>query len=75
MARYRLAERMYLKADNELEAWMHEAGETVEFSGRPHRHMIPLDDAARAAVVAVPPLNAFAKNIAPRRGDPPPSSE
>jgi hypothetical protein len=71
MALYRLAERMFLKTDDAIEAWLHEAGETVSFSGPPHRHMLPLDDAARAAIAAIPPLNANAKNIAPRRGDRP----
>jgi hypothetical protein len=71
MARYRLVERMYLKADNELEAWEHAAGEEISFSGIPHRNMIPLDDQARAAIEAIRPLSAMAKNIAPRRGDPP----
>jgi hypothetical protein len=65
---------MYLKCDDELEAFLHEAGEEVSFSGTPHRHMLPLDDAARAAIEKIPPLNPAAKNIAPRRGDPPPSS-
>jgi hypothetical protein len=64
---------MYLKADNELEAWMHFAGEEVSYSGPAHRHMVPLDDAARAAIAAIPPITGFAKNFAVRRGDPPPS--
>jgi hypothetical protein len=71
MARYRMTERCFLRADDELEAWLHEAGEEISFSGIPHRHMLPLDEDARAAVAAVLPLSAFAKNIAPRRGDPP----
>jgi hypothetical protein len=71
MPRYRLAERMYLKLDDEAEAFLHEAGKEVSYSGPPHRHMIPLDDEARAAIAEIKPLNANAKNIAPRRGDPP----
>jgi hypothetical protein len=59
---------MFLKTDDELEAWLHEAGEEVSYSGPAH---LPLDDAARAAIAAIPPLNANAKNIAPRRGDRP----
>jgi hypothetical protein len=70
--RYRLTERCFLRAANELEAWLHEAGEEIEYEGIPHRHMLPLDDEARAAIEAtVRPLNVMAKNIAPRRGDPP----
>ena len=74
MALYRLAERMFLKTDDAIEAWLHEAGETVSFSGIPHRHMLPLDEAARAALAAVPPLTAFAENIAKRRGQPRPAA-
>jgi hypothetical protein len=75
MARYRLSEKTFIKADGTQEAWLHEAGEEIEISGRPHRHMIPLDDEARAAIAAIPPLNTMAKNVAPRRGDPPWSKE
>ena len=71
MALYRLVEPMYLKCDDEAEAFLHEAGKTVSYSAPPHRNMIPLDDEARAAIAAIPMLNANAKNVAPRRGDPP----
>jgi hypothetical protein len=69
--RYRLVEKMYLKADDQLEAWMHEAGEEVLFSGSPHRNMIALNAEAVAALAEIKPLSASAKNIAPRRGDAP----
>jgi hypothetical protein len=70
MAIYRLTERMFLKTDDAAEAWLHESGETVLFSGVPARNMEPLDDAARAAMTAVTQLSESAKNFAPRRGDP-----
>jgi hypothetical protein len=61
---------MFLRADDELEAWMHEADSEIEFSGVPHRNMIPLDDQARARAGEVP-LTTMQKNLAVRRGDPP----
>jgi hypothetical protein len=74
MALYRLVEKMFLRVDDELEARICEAGSEIEFSGIPHRNMLPLDDEARAAIEAIPPLNTMAKNVAPRRGDPPSSA-
>ena len=71
VARYRLVERMYLKADDHVEAWMHEAGEEVLFSGTPHRNMIALNDKAAAALALVAPVSDYGKNILPRRGAPP----
>jgi hypothetical protein len=61
---------MFLKTDDAADAWLHEAGETVLFSGVPARNMEPLDIAARSAKAQIKPLSDSAKNIAPRRGDP-----
>jgi hypothetical protein len=74
VAKYRLLEKAYLREDDHLEASLYEAGSEVLFSGTPHRNWVPLTDEARAAIALIPPLNTMAKNIAPRRGDPPPSS-
>jgi hypothetical protein len=71
MPRYRLVEPMFLKLHDEAEAWMHAAGEEIEWDGIPHRNWVPLDDQGRAAIAAIPPLNTMAKNVAPRRGDRP----
>jgi hypothetical protein len=71
VARYRLVEKCFLREDDHLEAALYEPNDEVLFSGTPHRHFIPLNDEARAAIALIPPLNANAKNIAPRRGDPP----
>jgi hypothetical protein len=73
VARYRLVEKCFLREDDHLEASLREPGHEIEFSGIPHRHFIPLNDEARAAIAAIPPLNLNARNVAPRRGDPPPS--
>ena len=69
--RYRLTEKCFLREDDHLEASLREPGDEIKFSGIPHRHFIPLNDEARAAIAEIKPLNANAKNIAPRRGDPP----
>jgi hypothetical protein len=71
VARYRLVEPMYLKADDHLEAWMHSAGEEILFSGTPHRNMVALNAEAVAAKALVTPLTGIAKDVLPRRGDPP----
>jgi hypothetical protein len=75
VARYRLVEKCFLQANGTQEAWLHLAGEVIEYDGIPHRHMIPLNAEAREAIAAIPPITGFAKNFAVRRGDPPPSSE
>ena len=70
VALYRLTERMFVKADDELEACLHEAGEELLLSGIPARNMIALNDEAATALALVLPLTSSGKNIAPRRGDP-----
>ena len=74
MPKYQLTDRCFLQANGTADAWLYEAGSQVEYDGIPHRHWVPLDDAARAAIAAIPPLTSFAKNIAKRRGDPPSSA-
>jgi hypothetical protein len=71
VARYRLLEKTYLREDDHLEASLYEPGDEIKFSGPPGRHWLPLNDEARKRAGAVNPLTPMAKNIAPRRGDPP----
>lgn len=70
-ARYRLTERSFIKPDDHLEASLHEAGAEFEYSETPGRNMEALNDEARAAMAGIPPLNAAAANILPRRGHAP----
>jgi hypothetical protein len=67
-AKYRLLERCFLKADDSHEAWIHEAGAIVEYSGIPHRNFVPLN-AEAASAMAFAPLSTESKNVLPRRGD------
>jgi hypothetical protein len=69
--RYRLTERTFIKAAGTQEAWLHEAGETIAYSGRPSRNFIPLNTEAEAAM-AFAPLALMSQNVLPRRGDPAP---
>jgi hypothetical protein len=69
-ARYRLLARTFIKPDDHLEASLHEAGAEFDYSGTPGNSMSPLNDEARTAKAAVPPISDSAKNIWPRRGDP-----
>jgi hypothetical protein len=69
VAKYRVLEKVFLKADDQLEASLHEAGDEINFSGIAGRALAPLNDEARAGS-ALAPLNAMSKNILPRRGDP-----
>ena len=73
MAKFRLTERCFVKANGTAEAWLYEAGSIVEIDGIPPRNSVPLDDEARAKIAEIPALNTMAKNLAVRRGDPPPS--
>ena len=68
--RYRLAEKVFIKADGTQEAWMHDKDEIIEFSGNPSRNFIPLNPEAVAAMALLEPRTDMAKNILPRRGDP-----
>jgi hypothetical protein len=70
VAKYKLVERCFLKTDDSHEAWMHEAGAEILFSGIPGRSFEPLNDEARAAMGSVPPVSFAAANILPRRGRP-----
>lgn len=70
VARYKLLARTYIKSDDQLEASLHEAGAEFDYSGTPGNSMSPLNDEARTAKAAVPPISDSAKNIWPRRGDP-----
>jgi hypothetical protein len=69
VAKYRLSEKTFIQADGTQEAWLYEKGQEMFFSGSPSRNMIALNTEAVAALAAIPPLSASAKNIAPRRGD------
>jgi hypothetical protein len=69
VARYRLAERTFIRADNTQEAWLHNAGEEIDFSGSPSRNMIALNAEATAALALLTPPTDMALNILPRRGD------
>jgi hypothetical protein len=73
VARYRLLEKCFVREDDHLEASLREPGDEIQFSGVPHRHFLPLNDEARAALALIPPIVGFSKNLVPRRGDPPPS--
>jgi hypothetical protein len=68
--RYRLSEKTFIKADHTQEAWLHEAGEEIEFSGRPNRNFIPLNPEAERAM-AFAPLSLMSQNVLPHRGGPP----
>jgi hypothetical protein len=69
VARYRLSEKTFIQVDGTAEAWMHDAGEEIEFSGSPGRNFVPLNADAEAAM-AFAPLSTMSKNILPRRGAP-----
>ena len=68
-AKYRLSEKTFIQAEGTAEAWMHDAGEEIHFSGSPSRNFVPLNAEAEAAMTFAP-LSTMSKNILPRRGDP-----
>jgi hypothetical protein len=70
-ARYRLAEKAFLKPDDHLEAALHPAGFEFEFSHVPNRHWVALNPEATHALASVLPHPAAAANILPRRGHAP----
>jgi hypothetical protein len=67
--RYRLAEKTFIKAPHTQEAWMRSAGDEIEWTGRPGRTWIGLNEEAIAALALIEPLTLSQTNIAPRRGD------
>ncbi|MCU1273070.1 MAG: hypothetical protein JWO48_501 [Bryobacterales bacterium] len=71
VAKYKLLEKAFIRPDGHLEASLREPGEEIEFSGLPHRLWQPLNAEAVSALAQIKPLSDSAKNIAPRRGDPP----
>ncbi|MGY4409124.1 hypothetical protein ACVWW4_000860 [Bradyrhizobium sp. LB7.1] len=52
MPRYRVLQNSFLKQASHAAASMIEAGEEIEFGGRPGLSLMPLDAAARAAKLA-----------------------
>jgi hypothetical protein len=67
---YKLTERCFIKVDHSAEVWLHEAGEIIEYSGRPGRTMIPLNKEATSAS-GFAPLSLLGQNVLPNRGGPP----
>jgi len=72
VAKYRLAEKTFIRAANTHEAWLHEAGEEIDYAGTPSRNFIPPNGEAEAAMAVIAPLTVTQENILPRRGDPAP---
>jgi hypothetical protein len=72
VARYRLAEKTFIRTHNTQEAWLHEKDEVIEFAGSPSRNFIALNSEAEEALALLDPPTDMAKNILPRRGDPAP---
>jgi hypothetical protein len=70
--KYRAAERCFIHVDHSQDACLIEKGTEFEYSQKPGRNWIGLNDEAKAALALIPPLSESAKNIAPRRGDPAP---
>jgi hypothetical protein len=70
--KYRAAERIFIHVNNSQEACLIERGTEFEYSSKPGRNFIPLNDEAAAAVSLIEPLTLSQTNIAPRRGDPGP---
>jgi hypothetical protein len=64
-AQYKLNARTFIKADGTAEAWLHEVGETLFYSGVPGPSMDPLNAEAIAAKAAE--AAASASPIGPTR--------
>jgi len=70
VARYKLAERCFIKPDDHLDAALHEAGFEFNYSGVPARNMVALNAEAEAMMTTFPALTVNQTNILPRRGTP-----
>jgi hypothetical protein len=68
--RYRLSEPTFIKADHTQEAWLHEVGDEIEYSGRPGRNWVPLNIEAER-LMGSEALSLMSQNVLPHRGGPP----